>query len=56
MDPEILYMIPGFLVFAFLAGVYVGHSIANTPSARFIVWLEENRKHAPDGRATENSN
>ena len=27
MDLDIAMMIPGFLVFAFLAGVYVGHSL-----------------------------
>jgi hypothetical protein len=53
MDPDITMMIPGFLVFAFLFGVYVGHSVANTPGNRFIVWLEENRKQAAEGRTTE---
>jgi len=50
MDPDIAMMIPGFLVLAFLVGVYVGHSIANTPGNR---WLKENRKQAAARPHTE---
>lgn len=45
MDTDIAMMIPGFLVFAFLVGVFVGHSLG----------INAYRPEAPNGRTTENS-
>jgi hypothetical protein len=43
---DVAYMLIGFLPIAFLAGVFVGHSIG----------INAYRPEAPNGRTTENRN
>jgi len=47
---DVTAMLLGFFPFIFLAGVFVGHSVANSPGNRFVTFLQVQKELAAEQR------